>query len=303
MTGTDTADSPPGMAGALLRVARESAGMTIDAVAQQLKLAPRQVKALEDGDYTHLPGRTFVRGFVRNYARLLHLDPDRVLGALPGGAAAPALEAPTLQPTAPTIGELPTTDHSKPGWARWAIPAVLAAIVAAAAIYEWVRPVGEPRPGAAKEPSVSQPPLPQPSAPKDPSATALPNPFATGVASGSAVPAAVDASSAGSAPSNAATPTTVEKPVSASAATQSAGVGDQSLVVTFRDYSWTDIRDRDGRVLVSGMNQGGTEQAVTGTPPLAVVIGNAADVTLRYKGQAVDLVPHTRQNVARLTLQ
>ena len=101
------------------------------------------MRALEEDDYTHLPGRTFVRGFVRNYARLVRLDPEKVLGALPAGATAPALEAPTLQPTAPTIGELPTTDHSKPGWTRWAIPLTLAAIVAAAAVYEWLRPAGD----------------------------------------------------------------------------------------------------------------------------------------------------------------
>jgi cytoskeleton protein RodZ len=53
-------------AGARLRDARMAAGLSIDAVAQQLKLAPRQVKALEDDDFAQLPGRTFVRGFMRN---------------------------------------------------------------------------------------------------------------------------------------------------------------------------------------------------------------------------------------------
>jgi cytoskeleton protein RodZ len=292
MTSSNERDSPPGMAGALLRVARESTGMSIDAVAQQLKLAPRQVKALEEGDYTHLPGRTFVRGFVRNYARLVHLDPERVLGALPAGAAAPALEAPTLQPTAPTIGELPTTDHSKSGWTRWAIPLTLAAIVAAAAVYEWMRPAGEARTAIGRD--AMAPPLPStpPSAPKDAAGTALPNPLA-----GGAAPAAgVDAATAGT---RAAAPT--PQSVSANAAA-GAAPGDQELVLAFRDYSWTDIRDRDGRVLLSGMNQGGTAQTVSGAPPLVIVIGNASDVTLRYKGEPIDLAPHTRQNVARLTL-
>jgi cytoskeleton protein RodZ len=42
---------------------------------------------------------------------------------------------------------------------------------------------------------------------------------------------------------------------------------------------------------------------VSGPPPLDLVIGNAADVTLTWKGKRVDLAPHTRQNVARLTLE
>ncbi len=50
------------------------------------------------------------------------------------------------------------------------------------------------------------------------------------------------------------------------------------------------------------MNRGGTTQNVSGTPPLDVVIGNASDVRVTYRGNPVDLVPHTRQNVARLRL-
>ena len=77
----------------MLAAARGRAGLSLDAVAQQLKLGVRQVQALEDDNFAALPGRTFVRGFVRNYARLLKLDADAVLAALPGSSAAPALEA------------------------------------------------------------------------------------------------------------------------------------------------------------------------------------------------------------------
>ena len=118
----------PQSTGAILAQAREAAGLSIEDVAVQLKLAPRQVvaserddfaslpgrtfvrgfvrnyarllkldvdaalAALEDDDYGRLPGRTFVRGFVRNYARLVHLDAERVVAALPGGEQ-PALAA------------------------------------------------------------------------------------------------------------------------------------------------------------------------------------------------------------------
>jgi len=299
----------PPTAGARLLAAREAAGLSVDAVAQQLKLAPRQVKALEDGDYTHLPGRTFVRGFVRNYARLVHLDPDEVLEALPAGATAPALEAPTLQQTAPTIGELPTTDHSRPGWARWAIPATLAAIVAAAAMYEWSRPAGVapptgprnaavvaerrvPAPAAAPDKALAPAPAVPPAATGD-SGTRLPNPLA---ATAPASDASLSAAAAGSTAPGSTAPASPAPGPSAPVA------GEQPLMLAFRDYSWTEVRDRDGRVLLSRMNPGGTAQTVSGTPPLEVVIGNAADVSLSYRGQPVDLVPYTRQNVARLTL-
>jgi len=275
-------------AGALLGAAREASGLTIDAVAQQLKLAPRQVRALEEGDYTHLPGRTFVRGFIRSYARLVRLDPDKVLGALPAGATAPALEAPTLQQTAPTMGELPTTDHSKPGWTRWAIPLTLASIVAAAAVYEWLRPAGVARPTPAKDAVVAaESPAPMPGS-TDKSGTPLPNPLA--------------ASKPDAEPSPSPGPTVATGPARADSTAAAAPAADQPLTIAFADYSWTEIRDRDGRVLLSGMNSGGTAQNLSGMPPLDIVIGNAADVRLTYKGSPVDLAPYTRQNVARFRL-
>jgi cytoskeleton protein RodZ len=280
--------SPAVTAGALLGAAREASGLSIDAVAQQLKLAPRQVRALEEDDFTHLPGRTFVRGFVRSYARLVRLDPDKVLGALPAGAMAPALEAPTLQPTAPTMGELPTTDHSKPGWARWAIPLTLAAVVAAAAVYEWMRPAGVGHPTAARDPAVVAASPAAIPAPPDTSGTPLPNPLGAGKPAAEPPPAAEPAPASSSAPGSAATP--------------SAPAAEQPLTLAFKDYSWTEVRDRDGRQLLSGMNPGGTAQNVSGTPPFDIVIGNAADVRLTYKGSPVDLAPYTRQNVARLKL-
>jgi cytoskeleton protein RodZ len=196
-------------AGALLGAAREASGMSIDTVAQQLKLAPRQVRALEAGEFSHLPGRTFVRGFIRNYARLLRLDPEQVLGALPAGGAMPSLEAPTLHPTAPAMGELPTTvEPSKAGWTRWAIPLTLAAVVAAAAVYEWKRPVASIRPAQAKEAVAPSVPATD-SVPPDKTEAPLANPAAgtapvaaptSPEAATASAPAPADSKGAGRAP-------------------------------------------------------------------------------------------------------
>ena len=286
---------PPGAtAGALLLAAREASGLSIDAVAQQLKLAPRQVRALEEGDYSHLPGRTFVRGFIRSYARLVRLDPEQVLGALATGTATSALDAPTLQPTAPTMGELPTSERSKAGWSRWAIPVTLAAVVMAAAVYEWARPAGvapAAAPGVvAPDKSVAV------GASPDKAATSLPNPMAASAPVAEPPPSADPAQAvAPVAPVAAATaPSTTATPL--------ATAGGETLVLTFKDYSWTEIRDRNGQVILFGMNRGGTTQSVSGASPLDLVIGNAADVRVTFRGKPIDLAPHTRQNVARFKL-
>jgi cytoskeleton protein RodZ len=294
----------PVSAGALLRSAREAAGMTIDAVAQQLKLAPRQVRALEEGDYTHLPGRTFVRGFMRNYARLVRLDAEMVLGALPAGTATSNLDSPPLHATAPTIGELPTSESPRHGWTRWAIPLTLIAIIGATAAWEWLHPAADvPRTGANKEtpaapergkrstPEIIGTPLPNPVAPPPPAIVA-PAPAAP-----AAAPDMASATVSSGAPAQAAqNPQQAEAPLATASA-------EAPLMLGFRDYSWTEVKDRSGRVLLSRMNPGGTTQAVSGSPPLNVIIGNAADVTLTWKGQRIDLAPYTRGNVARFTLE
>jgi cytoskeleton protein RodZ len=284
---------PATTAGALLRAAREAAGLSVDVVAQQLRLAPRQVTALEEDDYTHLPGRTFVRGFVRNYARFVNLDPDAVVSALPGGTAAPALAVPTLHQTAPTMGELPVTGHARPALARWAIPLTLAAIVVIAGFYEWLRSPGEGRPGAGKSAAPTTtgrpaaPPTQAPASPPEQAATAVPG----------AAPGATPAVSPPGPPA-----TTSATPLPNPLAT-APGPDDARLVLAFRDYSWAEVKDREGRVLLSRMNPGGTTQAVVGTPPFELVIGNAADVSITFRGQSVDLTPHARQNIARFTLR
>jgi cytoskeleton protein RodZ len=136
--GAEAAATPP-TAGAILAQAREAAGLSVQDVALQLRLAPRQVTAIERDDFASLPGRTFVRGFVRNYARLLKLDVDAILAALPGDGAA-ALDRPSLAATTRAIGELPSERAARPGAAKWAIPLALIAIVAIAALYEFSRP-------------------------------------------------------------------------------------------------------------------------------------------------------------------
>ena len=69
------AATPPSTPGELLRAARESAGLSIGDIATRLRMAVRQIDALEKSDYANLPSGTFLRGFVRNYAKSVQIDP------------------------------------------------------------------------------------------------------------------------------------------------------------------------------------------------------------------------------------
>lgn len=64
--------------GAFLRSEREKKNLNITDVANQLKINPRQLRAIEDGDVGSLPHPAYVRGFIRSYATLLGLGSDEI---------------------------------------------------------------------------------------------------------------------------------------------------------------------------------------------------------------------------------
>ena len=67
--------------GRRLRVLRQSRGLEVERVAAQLHLRVPMVEALEQDRYQDLPGPVFIAGYLRNYARLLGLDPEPLLAA------------------------------------------------------------------------------------------------------------------------------------------------------------------------------------------------------------------------------
>ncbi len=340
MADEATAPPPAAAAGAMLAQAREEAALSIDTVAAQLKLAPRQVRALESGDFAALPGRTFVRGFVRNYARLLDIDADRVLGALPADDE-PGLAHPHLASTHRVMGEIPAEHVRSRSFAGWAIALALVAIVAAAVLYEMFRPQwpsGEPVPKADKPAaSAPAPEAPDAAAPAPAEGRTLPNPVApatpgpaspssgagdneTKVASASAPAdtrvasaAPADSIAAKSAPPVAPTPPPVAAPASTSlthvppaapaAAAAAAPATAATLQIIFRGTSWLDVKDAKGVSLLTMTGNEGATRTLDAAPPLDLVVGNADHVDIVFRGEHVDLAPHARQNVARLQLR
>jgi len=288
------ASATPATAGVILAQAREAAGLSVEDVALQLKLAPRQVAAIEREDFASLPGRTFVRGFVRNYARLLKLDVDATLAALPADGAA-ALDRPSLAATTRAIGELPSERAARPGVAKWAIPLVLIAIVAVAAIYEFSRPPS-PAP-ASTAPAVvhAPPPAAEPAPPSPTPATA------TEVQTGSAPPALPASTSTTPLPNPVATGSTAPAVATASPPPVAQGAPNH-LDVRFHGTSWIEVRDRSGSVVLSMTGNDGASRELTVAPPGEITVGNVAAVEASWRGRRLDLAAQAKQNVARARL-
>lgn len=68
-------------AGRLLREERERKGLTHEDVAERTRLRPNIIRAIEGEEWASLPSPAFLRGFLRNYAKVLSMDETRVLEA------------------------------------------------------------------------------------------------------------------------------------------------------------------------------------------------------------------------------
>ena len=130
--------------GAMLRVAREAAGLSVGDVATRLRMGVRQVDALERADYSALPTGTFLRGMVRNYAKLVHVDADAAIRVLEGTHthAAVSLKDATIVVPSHNIKLSGGPSELANPKVRAAIVGLVIVLLAAAAWYWWqyVRP-------------------------------------------------------------------------------------------------------------------------------------------------------------------
>ncbi len=270
--------------GRALAEARAARNLTVAEVAQQLKLSASQIEALEAEAYDRLPGPVFVRGFVRNYARLLELDADALAAAvdLPH-TASPATAA------VPLSRNIPFPEKRPAIW--WPYALVFGVIVLAVVLFEVMfsapttMVVSTVPPGEESRPASV---MPEPATP------------ATSVLPADALPASQPEVPAEPAAPAAAAGGTDAAPAPA---VQTGGSGMSDLHFVFAAASWVEVRDGNNRLVFSQLNPAGSEQRIQGRPPLNVVVGNARGVRLSYNGRPFDLAPHTRVEVARFTLE
>jgi len=147
--------------GRRLRSARQDQGLTLDRVAADLHLAPAIIEAVERGDYDALPGPVFVAGYIRNYARLLGLDPDPLLASY--RAARPQHE-PLRSSAGPILVPRPPTGGGKLALGLAGLGALLLAVGLAFLGWQGRLPAGawfrsEP---SAVEPEATEPDLAEP---------------------------------------------------------------------------------------------------------------------------------------------
>lgn len=329
--------------GARLKAGREAKKLAVADVAAKLKLTSRQVEALESEDLSHLPSEVFVRGFVRNYGRLVDVDTDSLIAPVDVQAAV----AETI--TAPSAG----VTFANSGIRRWVVLPLIALavfLILVAALYHWLRQgedslvVAEPATPAQPQlqPAVPAPPVnPAPVESQTlqltPDAVVVPDGTPAGMPPASPVPQTAHNSAASVPPGIVAqkpavpvAPALPPQPVPAKPAItplpakpaaaplpapavvlppptlEKPAPGKPAGAHSLRFEPAQDawIQVVDGKGnRFSKLVRAGSAESFSGEPPFRLVVGEAARVRMSYDGHVIDLTPFIGQKVARLTLE
>ena len=279
------AETPPPVAVSALKQAREQAGLHVVALAALLKVPVNKLEALEAGRYSDLPDLTFARALAKSVCRQLKIDPAPILASLPQGAPVDLGHLPkglnTAMPGGKGTGAASLVGRQLP-W-PWVVASLLAVL---AGVLWWAVPPGSLSAAGASKPEGVEP------------VSAL-EPAAPVVAPVAAPPAAMPTVVV---PAPAPTPMpTPEVAAPTTAPVATAGLAVLQLRAT--QTAWVEVVGRSGRLLIQRTLQAGETVSFQDDAPYAVVTGRADATEVVVRGQAFDLAPVVRNNVARFQVQ
>ncbi|MBS4096666.1 MAG: DUF4115 domain-containing protein [Sulfuricella sp.] len=288
---------PPLSPGKVLAAARIEKGLSVMDVARSLRLSARQIEAIEAEEFEKLPGMTFIRGFIRNYAKLLQLDPEPLLvGCRQTYVPAVQVQAISVPPGRVEFSSSRSQRTFSSSHEKSRLVKMLPAILVVTALLGWG--MYELLQGGNNHTVVVKPA-------GDSSAVPLSLPPATMPEQGvSAVVASepVAPSAPAAAPAPKETPIAQPQP-SVPVPEAVAQPGNSKVRLMFSGESWVEIKDKVGRTIYKQTGYAGNEQIISGTPPFALTVGKASNIKVFYNDKPVELVPTaTSGDVARLNL-
>jgi cytoskeleton protein RodZ len=287
--------------GAQLAQARAELHLTHADVAAKLHLASRQIQALEQDDYSSLPGATYVRGYLKSYALLLGLSPE------------PILESHSRLTGATIVADFSviapqreiTSRHHQVRFVTYFMIAIVIGLAIAwwqgrdtrppnplltAGNSESTIPATDAAPGARQSDEIEKLSIETPTSQK-PAGNAFIGDQPPAMQA-PLVPAVM-----GSAPVLAPQPPAVVP----APAVLPAGPRMKLVLIADQDC-WADIRDARQVKLLYETVPAGRTVTLEGVAPVSIFLGNAAGVRLDYNGQSVDVGPYKRGMIARFTL-
>lgn len=316
--------------GERLRAAREQLGLSQQIVAERLCLKVSTVRDIEDDKAPSDLAATFLRGYIRSYARLVHVPEEELLPAL--AKQAPIRTAKVQPMKGYAIGK---SRKKRDGWLMGFTWLVLLVVIGLTGAWWWqnhkaqqaeINSMADQSAAPGDTPADNGQFVPLHNAGSDGNSAAAQGNPAPSSDNTSTDPA--QANTPASAPDNSAAPadntaavvspgqantdsltntapaTTSQDSGSlpaAQATTSPAASGD--LVMNFTADCWLEVSDATGKKLFSGLQHKDSTLNLAGKAPYKLKIGAPRAVTIQFQGKPVDMSRYIRSNqVARLTL-
>ena len=290
--------------GEILRRERLKRNLELGQIAQELKIAPRFLEAIEAGQLDKLPGGLFTKSFTIQYARLLGLDEEKIAGELQRTLDPPpefpaAVEAPNPADSAirvPRVEEWESVGESRFRWSSSLSAAALVVVVMLLcsglyALYAWWQRAHRPVAGHQSPPiaAVQQapPPAPVQQAPpaasfqQSPSPAVQPFTAPPGTQPSSGAPAPAPSTEQPAPPVAAPPP-----PVPVAGASPSHPNAPVRVELTADEPVWVLVRS-DGKYFFSGTLGAKESRAFEATSTVLLRLGNAGGVTITLNGKPV----------------
>ena len=299
VTEVDSAEKTQSI-GQVLKAARLAQVMSAQDIARQLRLSEKQIEAIENDDHSKFPNQIFLRGFIRNYAKLVREDTKKFSQLL--GETFPPTSTQAITFSVDGTPFIPDHKKSKGNL----IILLIVVLVSSLLVYEVYRSAGDdPKTnenienGTVAE-TIIQLETEIEQVPED-NQNQLSSVIKSNGSDFNVLIEEVEVDQQGGdfldKEQKVETALEVEdKPV------ENGGGG--TLRFKFTGESWVEVKDAEGKKIFSQTSPGNTEETVNGSPPFFLTIGNAASVRLLYNDEPVDLIPYTNTNggVARLSL-
>ena len=276
--------------GDLLRYEREQKGLTIERASRQSRIKPSVLEAIESGETGDIPS-VYLKGYIRNYARFLDVDLSGIedhMGNVQGA-----------EPEVRTVFTVKTNRGKAEKWLKASSYLAASALIATLA-WQFTHQAVQFSQRDSQQTAATA--LPADDAVSDAGAAGPePRPANTHLNASIASMEILGNNDSGGSSSTAGQ--------AWSAITGEAGGREESgllrhrLSITTSADTWVEISDAAGDQLELDLIRAGTSREYQGQAPFEVMIGRASAVELNMDGKAVNLGPHTRGNVARLTLQ
>lgn len=313
-------------AGSILQAARLQAGLSVEQVAEQLKLSLRQVNALEANQFEVLPTMVIVRGFVRSYAKLLKIDAESVLLSLPAEKAGNALDR-EMRPSLSTPFQESKTSflaRSENNNRKYIYGAIALALAALAFVLvqqleqqAWVKGLlAQWKSGKTQEVAAPAEPHSEVLAPTAPQANSA-NPAQQQVKEATvtqtegllvpALPATVNQEPAVADPkpvTDISAQNQIAKPDTSTIASTAAVVNASDILkLKFKEDSWVQVKRENGPVLTARVIKAGSEESFEVKEGLQIKIGNGHGVEAWLRGENLPVTVGKDSKVVNLNIK